>query len=178
LDESEEDHETLRLCQSLEKKQLDLRTLALLFEMFFYRGLHLTYMSFLFPVIARDLKVVLVCFFVSVFTGVLSSKHAMCLQDDTLRILEKLQQEQGSEEQRPGEQQRGKQRLEECVDAASSELAARMFTQLVQCFLELVAPVTFMCILAFNHYSYNRGMFYVLSSCRTATSASWPATCR
>ena len=50
-----------------------------------------------------------------------------------------------------------------CIDAVSFVSARNMFQLGIKYFLELVCPITFSIMLSFNHFSYNSGMFYVLS---------------
>ncbi|CAD7941987.1 unnamed protein product [Amoebophrya sp. A120] len=53
--------------------------------------------------------------------------------------------------------------LRKCIDLKAVALASRIFEQLARHYVALIVPVTFFVLLCFNHYSWNRGMFHVLS---------------
>merc|ERR1719321_260899 len=79
----------MALKSEVEMAELHLESLCSLFQIFFYQGLHLTYMSFLFPVVSRELRTVFVCFILSIIRGFTASKNASDVDTEALMVLEK-----------------------------------------------------------------------------------------
>ena len=100
--------------------------------MFF--SLHITYQSFLFPVLT-DLKTVLVAAITSFVLNVLGTLGPLV----TLSASDHRGQD------------------------ASDSLSDHVFTRGLLCIVSLCCPVLFPILLLFDHYAWNKGMFYVMS---------------